>query len=171
MLTTGSEASKKEKLQALLEDVRKARTRELADLNEEISKILGEARELRAQLTIKLSAANVPYSKAKQLLGELNQAEKVAGITDNQRITVLGVPGNPPTSEYSPMTMSGYVSDKCVIPHADELKRAYRGSELPAWIQHYADTGELLTNDEVRQLESNEVKQKEKGVIGRLLSR
>ncbi len=171
MLTAGSEAGKREKLLTLLDDVRAARAHELVGLNADIDKIQGEARVLRAQLTLKIREANIPYKKARKILSELNEAETLTGLKPSEQTNQLGVPEDPKTVQYYQSSGTPYVGDECVQPNVEEIMKAYKYGELPTWIQHFADTGELLTDEEVRQLHVTNSQNKEKGVIGRLFKR
>ena len=171
MLTAGSEAGKKEKLLSLLDDVREARAHELVGLNTNIESIQEEAREIRAQLTIKILEANVHYKKAQELKRDLNSAERAAGLTFSEVENRLGIPTSPRTSQPFEGAIGSYIGDLCVLPREDELEKAYTHGELPTWITHYAENGELLTDAGVRQLHVTKSQNKEKGVIGRLFKR
>lgn len=150
------------KLEAMIGDVRKGWRREADVLRAEITKIFDEAREIRAQLVMKMLEANKHYKKSYELRNVMREAQRLAGIEVN--FNDSGVP------EYVP---TGW--EDGMIPNEDEMKRAYLRGELYPHIQHYAETGELLTHEEWRQMKIAESNKKEeaeqRGIIGRMFSR
>ncbi|QJD87598.1 hypothetical protein [Cohnella herbarum] len=173
MLTSGANSGKKEKLRILLDDVKTAWKHEVDGINDDIDKVQSEARELRALLTLKIAEANVFYKKAQQVKQELNAVEHSAGLSYQERTSKSGVPDGPKLKQ---IIGSSYpvlaVGDECIVPREDELENAYLTGGLPLWIQHYANTGELVTDKEARSLlekiSKTENKQKGKSILSRL---
>ncbi|THF83722.1 hypothetical protein [Cohnella fermenti] len=145
---------KPEQLESLLEDVQAGWRREVELIAPQVERVFEEARELRAQLTLKIAEGNQHYARASELRGLLNEAESLAGLGNDRETKQLGIPEHPLTSEYNPAFMKGGVTDKCVLPTARELEEAYRYGELPRWIEYYAETGEVVTNATVNELRS-----------------
>lgn len=165
-------AGKHETLRKLLPAVEEARNKELEGLNADIERIHNEARELRAQLTLKILEANAPFTKAKELLSELNSVEYMSGITAyDRRTSGVGVPEKPKLKDYYQYG-GAYISDLCVIPEEKELLDAYAQGIIPAWIQHYADTGKLVTNAQAKEIAEKGTSKKEgRGLVNRLLNK
>lgn len=162
---------KSEKLEGLLVKVKKGWERETQKLNGEIQEIFSSAREHRAKLTIEIKKGHSRYLQAQELQRSLNEVERALGKDYWSQTNDLGVPKEPMVKEYSPHGYT-WVSDKCVVPSEEELTNAYRSGELPNWVKHYAETGKLVTDDDLKPKQDKPVEVKGKsggGLLGKLM--
>ncbi|AKG34663.1 hypothetical protein [Paenibacillus durus] len=159
------EAGKNEKLKTLIVDVQKGWEREIAKLNDKVTAVFEAAREHRAKLTLEIQKGHELYLQAKELLRELNQAEHIVGMNYDKRTNRLGVPEKPLVKELRDISYYS-ITDKCVIPHEDELIKAYQKGEVAAWIDHYAKTGEVVTNEALRKHDEKPIAKAIGGVKG-----
>lgn len=138
------------KLEAIINDVKVGWEREVAELSADIQNVFSAAREQRAKLTLEIQKANQKYLKAKRLLSSLNEAERAIGGSQANITKRLGVPERPFIEEnIGSFPAVWKITDKGVLPSEDELERAYKTGEIPRWIEHYKQFGELLTDDEL----------------------
>jgi hypothetical protein len=62
--------------------------------------------------------------------------------------------------------------ESCIMSSEDEMTRAYTHGEVPAWIQHYANTGKLVTDEEAKAIDKGGASKKEgKAFVDRLLNK
>lgn len=162
---------KSEKLEAMLDKVKKGWERETKKLNSEIQGLFNAAREHRAKLTLEIQKGHEKYQQAQELLRALNQVEQIAGRDYNNRTTHLGVPQEPLLKEYHSMYYSP-VTDKCVAPSEKELTDAYQFGKLPQWVEYYAKTGQLVTDEDLKAKKLTESKeQSSSGFFGKLFGK
>lgn len=162
---------KSEKLEGMLEKVKKGWERESQKLNSEIQGIFNAAREHRAKLTLEIQKGHEKYQKAQELLRALNQVERIAGRDYNNQTTRLGVPEKPLLKEYHSLYYSP-VTDKCVAPSERELTDAYQFGKLPQWVERYAKTGQLVTDEDLKPKQTAESKEQSNGgFLGKLFGK
>lgn len=164
------EDGKQQQLSALIGGVKKGWERESKIVADKINAVFEAAREHRAKLTLEIQKGNALYRQAQELLSELNHAEYTAGLDHVTRTSALGVPENPRTHEllHSGGFSGGYkkITDNCVLPSEDELNKAYQSGEVPEWIEHYAKTGEVVTDEILRAREVKPEPERSGGVKG-----
>jgi hypothetical protein len=140
------EKNKTDKQAELLASARKGWDREAAALKNEVDAIFSEAREYRAKLTLTIQKAHKFIGEEQALRNAFNEIERSAGVKD----VTFGkhLPDNVPTNGGGG---NYYVTDDYgVLATELELQRSYRSGELPLWIQDYAETGKLTTDEEIK---------------------
>jgi hypothetical protein len=145
---TIQELQKDNKMPDMLGRVKVAWKQEKEILNAEIAKCFEEAREHHAKLTIAVQKGNQFYKRGHELRYLFNSAELIVGIRNVT--TDAGIKETVPLHTNDGFGR-GYVDVPIdgILPGERELENAYRTGQLPRWIEHYADTGELVTADEI----------------------
>ncbi len=157
------EKAKAEKMAEHVSLIQDEYREECAKVTKEIEAVFLKAREMRAKLVLTLLEAHEKYKTAQDLRRELNDVERIAGVQMTFRTFVPD--GVPVRGDYTPY-------DYGIIPSESELKEVYREGKLQRWVEHYATTGEVTTNDELNKRPANpNVAQGAKGLIGRVLGK
>lgn len=167
------EASKKQQFRGFIVNVQQVWEAEVRELADKINAVFEVARENRAKLILEIQKGNVLYQQAYQKLRELNEAETRAGLAFDERTRNVGIPETPPTFEVFhsggfSSTVYTKITDKCVIPSEEELIKAYQFGAIPAWVEHFAKTGELLTDEMLKNHEVSPESGPASGVKGLL---
>ena len=158
------EKSKAEKMAEIIRSVQNEYREECAKIEEEIEQIFKEAREYRAKLTLTVLKAHEKRNVAYDLRGKLNAVERVAGVELTRNVYI---------PDHVPVNNVYTAYDYGVLPSEKELNDAYQQGKLQLWVEHYAETGEVTSNDELKRRPQSptiiEPKTEPKGFMNKIL--
>lgn len=144
--------NRREQLKNPMVEVNRGRHRETQEITEQLKELFKRGREYRAKLLLLAVEANGYYSHAVELKRTYEEAQRLLDVDPYaylQRSNVsLKIPESISEIEYHLGDEKN--KDKHFMPDYVEMQAAYELGALPGWVKHYAETGELLTNADLK---------------------
>jgi prefoldin subunit 5 len=132
----------RQKLAEYMPEIEAARNEAIQEHLDALNNTIPDLRRKRAEYLLFVAELNEHKRKAQEIQYEFENICNRLGVPNNTRLNI------PVLNLFS--THDG--ADKALGVLQNEVLLAYQTGSLPLWVQYYRETGELVTEDEAREL-------------------